>query len=117
MRTGLSRRIWIAPLLLAVLGGCVYSREVERTTPSPVVMTPTPPAPAVSTVPAVATDRVVGDSKRAPDYWAWIPNGSTATSAPPPPSSTTVSSTAVLPPTHRTSTYPEGRSQLHADGR
>src|SRR6266581_876034 len=99
MRTGLSRKIWIAPLLLAVLGGCVYGREVEKTTPSPVVMTPAPPAPAVPTVPAVATDRVVypegrwqlfGDGKRAPYYWVWIPNGSTVTSAPPPPSSPTL---------------------------
>ena len=126
MRTGLSRKIWIAPLLLAVLGGCVYSREVEKTTPSPVVMTPAPPAPAVPTVPAVATDRVVypegrwqlfGDGKRAPYYWVWIPNGSTVTSAPPPPSSPTVSSTVVVPPTDRTYTYPEGRWQLYGDGR
>ena len=33
------RAILVAPVLLAALGGCVYrSKEVERSTPSPVVM-------------------------------------------------------------------------------
>src|SRR5690349_12899858 len=63
------RAMLIAPALLATLGGCVY-RSVEKTTPSPVVMTPAPmpqPAappvvvapPATVTAPASAADRVV----------------------------------------------------------
>src|SRR5215472_967854 len=73
MNTRVARTMLMAPVLLAALGGCVYrSKEVQTSTPSPVVMAPTP-APAPSTVvvppatvppsttaaPAIASDRVV----------------------------------------------------------
>jgi len=87
------RAIFVAPVLLAALAGCVYrSKEVERSTPNPVVMAPTPaPAPATVVVPpattvapAVPSDRVVypdgrwqlyGDGRGTPYYWVWIPSG------------------------------------------
>src|SRR6266446_3826048 len=68
MRFRVVRAVVVAPVLLAALGGCVYrSKEVERSTPSPVVMAPAPaPAPATVVVPpattvapAVPADRVV----------------------------------------------------------
>ena len=126
------RAIWVAPLLLAVLGGCVYrSKEVERATPSPVVMTPAPPAPAPAPVvvpppaaaPAVPSDRVVypegrwqlyGDGRGTPYYWVWIPSGSTLTVAPSPPIRPAAS--AVVSQSDRTYTFREGRWQLYGDG-
>jgi len=120
MSAGFTRTIVIAPLLAAVLGGCVFSREVEKTTPSPVVMAPATPVPAP---PVVSTDRVVhpdgrwqlyGDGRGIPYYWVWIPNGSTVTASPTPPSRPEV---AVVPQADRAYTFPEGRWQLYGDGR
>jgi hypothetical protein len=89
------RAMLIAPALLATLGGCVYrSKEVERSTPSPVVMTPAPPPAVVPAPPAVPTDRVVypqgrwqlyGDGRGTPYYWVWIPSGMTPPAPPMPP--------------------------------
>ena len=68
MSTRVVQAVLVTPLLLAMLGGCVYrSREVQTSTPSPVVMAPTPPAaPAVVVPPAappvnsaVPSDRIV----------------------------------------------------------
>jgi hypothetical protein len=123
MSTNFTRKIWIAPLLVAVLGGCVYSREVEKTTPSPVVMTPAAPVPAVVTPPVIPTDRVVypdgrwqlyGDGRGTPYYWVWIPTGSTLTSSPTPPPRPVAST---VPTTDRSYSFPEGRWQLYGDGR
>ena len=133
MSTPVVRAVLITPLLLAMLGGCVYrSREVERSTPSPVVMTPAPapqPAPVVVPPPAptvsapVASDRVVypegrwqlyGDGYSMPYYWVWIPTGSTLAAAPTPPSRP--SSSAVMSNSDRTYTFREGRWQLYGDG-
>ena len=78
MSTNFTRKIWIAPLLVTVLGGCVYSREVENTTPGPVVMSPVPapavavPAPpTVAAAPVVPTDRVMYPDGR----WQLYGNG------------------------------------------
>src|SRR6266540_3701946 len=96
MRSGFSKRMIVAmaPLLIATLGGCVYSTEREKGAPvvmapasGPVVMTqgPTQTAPAAVPVPA---DRVVyqegrwqlyGDGRTAPYYWVWIPTGASLT--------------------------------------
>ena len=128
MRTNIPRKIWIAPLLVAVLGGCVYSREVEKTTPAPVVMTPAqtapvPSVPVVAAPPAVPTDRVVypdgrwqlyGDGRGTPFNWVWIPTGSTLTSSPTPPPRPVAST---VPTTDRSYSFPEGRWQLYGDGR
>ena len=130
MSTNFTRKIWIAPLLVAVLGGCVYSREVEK--PAPVVMAPAAPAPTV-VVPAappvapapavVPTDRVMypdgrwqlyGDGRGTPYYWVWIPAGSTLTSTPNPPPRPVAST---VPTTDRSYSFPEGRWQLYGDGR
>jgi hypothetical protein len=118
------RTMLIAPALLATLGGCVYrSKEVERSTPSPVVMTPAPPPAVVPAPPAVPTDRVVypqgrwqlyGDGRGTPYYWVWIPSGSTLTTAPSPPVRPTA--TAAVPQSDRTYTFTEGRWQLYGDG-
>ena len=102
------RAVLIAPALLATLGGCVY-RSVEKSTPSPVVMTPAPqpvvvPAPATAPAPPVrpATTAVVsqsdrtytftegrwqlyGDGGATPYYWVWIPSGTTPPAPPMPP--------------------------------
>ena len=90
------RAVLIAPALLATLGGCVY-RSVEKSTPSPVVMTPAPQpvvVPAPATAPAVPADRVVypqgrwqlyGDGGATPYYWVWIPSGTTPPAPPMPP--------------------------------
>src|SRR5206468_1177084 len=68
MSTRVVQAVLVTPLLLAMLGGCVYrSREVQTSTPSPVVMAPAPPAaPAVVVPPAappvnsaVPSDRIV----------------------------------------------------------
>jgi hypothetical protein len=129
MSTNFTHKIWIAPLLVAVLGGCVY----DRATPGPVVMTPAPaPTPAVI-VPATPTvsaspsvvpsDRVVypdgrwqlyGDGRGTPYYWVWIPTGATLTSSPMPPPRPVASSVAS---TDRAYSFPEGRWQLYGDGR
>jgi len=126
MSINLTRKIWIAPLLVAVLGGCVYSREVEKITPGPVVMTPAATVPAVPTVmppPVVPTDRVVypdgrwqlyGDGRGTPYYWVWIPTGASLTSSPMPPPRPVVST---VPTTDRSYSFPEGRWQLFGDGR
>ena len=102
------RTVLMAPVLLAALGGCVYrSKEVQTSTPSPVVMAQTPaPAPATVVVPpatvppsttaapAIASDRVVypegrwqlyGDGGATPYYWVWIPSGMTPPAPPIPP--------------------------------
>ncbi len=124
------RAVLVAPLLLATLGGCVYrSKEVQTSTPSPVVMTPAPPptivvqpaAPTVAT--AVASDRIVypggrwqlyGDGHASPYYWVWIPSGSALTTAPAPP--VRPSSSAVVSRSDRTYIFREGRWQLYGDG-
>jgi hypothetical protein len=137
MNIRVARAIFVAPVLLAALGGCVYrSKEVERSSPSPVVMAPTP-APAPSTVvvqppptvatttvaPAVPSDRVVypegrwqlyGDGRGTPYYWVWIPTGSTLTTAPTPPMRPATS--AVVSNSDRTYSFKEGRWQLYGDG-
>jgi len=118
MNSKVVRAVLIAPALLAVLGGCVYrSKTVERTTPSPVVMTPAPQQPVAvpapppvatvpppASVPAVPSDRVVypqgrwqlfGDGRATPYYWVWIPAGSTLTTTPTPP--TRPAASAVIP--------------------
>ena len=95
MSTRVVQAVLVTPLLLAMLGGCVYrSREVQTSTPSPVVMAPAPPAaPAVVVPPAappvnsaVPSDRIVypegrwqlyGDGRSVAYYWVWIPTGST----------------------------------------
>jgi hypothetical protein len=123
------RAMLIAPALLATLGGCVYS---DRSTPSPVVMTPAPapqPAavvtapPATAATPAVPADRVVypqgrwqlyGDGRGTPYYWVWIPTGSTLTTAPSPPMRPAAS--AVVGQSDRTYNFTEGRWQLYGDG-
>ena len=92
------RAVLIAPALLATLGGCVYRSEVERSTPSPVVMTPAPQQPVVlpppAAAPSVPADRVVypqgrwqlfGDGGATPYYWVWIPSGMTPPAPPMPP--------------------------------
>ena len=133
MRTNFTRKIWIAPLLVALLGGCVYSREVEKATPSPVVMAPAPattvmvpaapPAVVASPTTVVPTDRVMypdgrwqlyGDGRGTPYYWVWIPNGATLTSSPQPPPRPVAST---VPTTDRSYSVPEGRWQLYGDGR
>src|SRR5262249_40071483 len=127
------RAMLVMPVLLAALGGCVYrSKEVQTSTPNPVVMTPAPappaqtvvvppPAPTAST--PVTSDRVVypqgrwqlyGDGRTAPYYWVWIPTGSTLATAPMPP--TTPSGTSVVSNTDRTYMFREGRWQLYGDG-
>jgi len=135
------RAVLIAPALLAILGGCVYrSKTVEKTTPSPVVMTPAPQQPVAvpapppvatvppatvppASVPAVPSDRVVypqgrwqlfGDGRATPYYWVWIPAGSTLTMTPAPP--TRPAASAVIPQADRTYTFTEGRWQLYGDG-
>jgi hypothetical protein len=121
------RAVLIAPALLATLGGCVYrSKEVEKSNPSPVVMTPAPQpvvVPAPPTAPAVPADRVVypqgrwqlfGDGRGTPYYWVWIPTGSTLTTAPAPP--VRPAATAVVSQSDRTYTFTEGRWQLYGDG-
>ncbi len=67
------RAIVVAPVILAALGGgCVYrSKEVERSTPSPVVMAP--------------TWQLYGDGGATPSYWVWIPSGMTPPAPPMPP--------------------------------
>src|SRR6266850_1852475 len=94
MSTRVVGAVLVTPLLLAMLGGCVYrSKEVQTSTPSPVVMAPAPaPQPAPVVVPpaappvtaAVPSDRVVypegrwqlyGDGRSVPYYWVWIPTG------------------------------------------
>lgn len=130
MSINFTRKIWIAPLLVAVLGGCVYSREVEKATPSPVVMTPAPaptvmvPAvPTVAAAPVMPTDRVVypdgrwqlyGDGRGTPYYWVWIPTGATLASSPAPPPRPVAST---VPMADRSYSFPEGRWQLYGDGR
>ena len=123
------RAVLIAPVLLATLGGCVYrSKEVERSTPSPVVMTPAPApvvtqAPPVVAAPSAPADRVVypqgrwqlfGDWRATPYYWVWIPTGSNLTTAPMPPARPAASS--VVSQSDRTYTFTEGRWQLYGDG-
>jgi len=127
MNTRVVRAMLIAPALLAMLGGCVYrSREVEKSTPSPVVMTPAPQPVVVPTppaAPAAPADRVVypqgrwqlyGDGRGTPYYWVWIPTGSTLTTAPAPPMRPAGS--AVVSQSDRTYTFTEGRWQLYGDG-
>jgi hypothetical protein len=133
MSTRVVRAALVTPVLLAMLGGCVYrSREVEKSSPSPVVMAPTPAPPAApvvvapaapSTVTAVPSDRVVypegrwqlyGDGRGTPYYWVWIPSGSTLTSTPVPPMRP--SGAAVVSQSDRTHTFREGRWQLFGDG-
>ena len=135
MSTPVVRAVLMAPLLLAMLGGCVYrSKEVEKSTPSPVVMTPAPvaapqPAPVVVPPPAptvsspVPSDRVVypegrwqlyGDGRSVPYYWVWIPTGSTLATAPVPPSAP--SGSAIVTNSDRTYAFREGRWQLYGDG-
>src|SRR5262245_24135575 len=56
MNNRVVRAIVIAPALVAILGGCVYrSRTVEKSTPSPVVMTPAPQQPVAVPTPPPAT--------------------------------------------------------------
>jgi hypothetical protein len=126
----------MTPLLIATLGGCVFSsketKEVEREKGAPVVMAPasgpvvmtpgataTAPTVAPSAVPTPA-DRVVyqegrwqlyGDGRTTPYYWVWIPTGATLTANPLPPARPTNSVS------QRTVMYPEGRWQLYGDGR
>jgi hypothetical protein len=131
MSTRVVRAVVVLPALLAMLGGCVYrSKEVQTSTPSPVVMTPAPPAPAPVVVPpappvtsAVPSDRVVypegrwqlyGDGRGNPYYWVWIPSGSTLTTAPSPPMRP--SGSAVVTNSDRTYAFREGRWQLYGDG-
>ena len=127
MNTRVVRAMLIAPALLAMLGGCVYrSREVEKSTPSPVVMTPAPQPVVVPTppaAPAAPADRVVypqgrwqlyGDGRGTPYYWVWIPTGSTLTTAPAPPMRP--GGSAVVSQSDRTYTFTEGRWQLYGDG-
>lgn len=127
MRSSFSKKMTfvMAPLLVATLGGCVYSTERERGAPvvmapaaAPVVVSPAPAAPAA--VPSTA-DRVVyqegrwqlyGDGRTTPYYWVWIPTGATLTGAPSPPARPTNSVSS-----NRTISYPEGRWQLYGDGR
>jgi hypothetical protein len=101
-----------APLLLAALGGCVYTEKTVEKVPGSVVVTSTP------------SDRVVypegrwqlyGDGKATPYYWVWIPAGTTPPLPPPYPS---VTSPVVVtsPPSDRI-VYAEGRWQLYGDGR
>jgi hypothetical protein len=129
MSTRVVRAMLMMPVLLAALGGCVYpGKEVQTSTPSPVVMTPppstvvVPPATPAPTV-AVPSDRVVypegrwqlyGDGRSVPHYWVWIPTGSTLTTAPIPP--TRPSGTAVVSNSDRMYTFREGRWQLFGDG-
>ena len=127
MSIRVARAILIAPALLAALAGCVYrGREVERSTPSPVVMTPAPPPVVVTAppaAPAIPSDRVVypqgrwqlyGDGRGTPYYWVWIPSGSTLTTAPSPP--VRPAGSAVVSQSDRTYTFTEGRWQLYGDG-
>jgi hypothetical protein len=116
----------VAPLLMAVLGGCAYgTTEIERDrVGAPVVMTPAASPVVVSpggTVAVPATpDRVVyqegrwqlyGDGRVTPYYWVWIPTGAALTGTPVPPARPTSNVTS------RMITYPEGRWQLYGDGR
>jgi hypothetical protein len=133
MSTRVVQAILVTPLLLAMLGGCVYrSKEVQTSTPTPVVMAPAPaPQPAPVVVPpaappvtsAVTSDRVVypegrwqlyGDGRGVPYYWVWIPTGSTLATAPSPPMRP--SGTAVVSNSDRMYTFREGRWQLYGDG-
>jgi len=130
MSTRVVRMVVVAPVLLAALGGCVYrSKEVERSSPSPVVMAPAPaPAtvvvpPATIAAPAVPSDRIVypagrwqlyGDGHTTPYYWVWIPTGANLTSAPMPPMRPAAS--AVVSHSDRTYTFKEGRWQPYGDG-
>ena len=132
MKSGFSATktmIVMTPLLMATLGGCVFStREVEREkvgapvvmapAANPVVVTPAPVAPAP--IPATP-DRVIyqegrwqlyGDGRSTPYYWVWIPTGAMLTGTPSPPARPT---NGVSP--NRAITYPEGRWQLYGDGR
>ena len=130
MRSGFSKRMIVAmaPLLIATLGGCVYSTEREKGAPvvmapasGPVVMTqgPTQTAPAAVPVPA---DRVMyqegrwqlyGDGRTTPYYWVWIPTGASLTGTPLPPARPTTTASQ----SNRVVNYPEGRWQLYGDGR
>ena len=132
MSTRVVQAVLVTPLLLAMLGGCVYrSREVQTSTPSPVVMAPAPPAaPAVVVPPAappvnsaVPSDRIVypegrwqlyGDGRSTPYYWVWIPSGATLTTVPSPP--TRPAGSAVVSNSDRTYSFREGRWQLYGDG-
>ena len=104
MSTRVAQAVLVTSLLLAMLGGCVYrSKEIQTSTPTPVVMAPAPaPQPAPVVVPpaappvtsAVTSDRVVypegrwqlyGDGGATPYYWVWIPSGTTPPTPPMPP--------------------------------
>ena len=113
------RMVAAAPLLLATLGGCVYSstERVERQVPGPVV------------VAAAPSDRIVypegrwqlsGDGKTTPYYWVWIPAGPTPPVLPPYPvmTSPVMASPVVMAPTPSDRiVYADGRWQLYGDGK
>jgi len=107
------RLIVAAPLMLSMLGGCVYTERTVEKVPGTVVVTSNP------------SDRVVypegrwqlyGDGKANPYYWVWIPAGTSPPLPPPYPSATGAVIVASPPPADRIA-YAEGRWQLYGDGR
>ena len=103
----------VAPLLLAALGGCVYSEKVvEKPVPSSVVVTSTP---ADRVVYPEGRWQLYGDGKVNPYYWVWIPAGVTPPLPPPYPSAS--GPVAVASPASDRVAYAEGRWQLYGDGR
>lgn len=76
------RLIVAAPLMLTMLGGCVYTERTVEKVPGTVVVASNP------------SDRVVypegrwqlyGDGRATPYYWVWVPAGSSTAVYPPPP--------------------------------
>jgi hypothetical protein len=106
------RMIVAAPVLLTLLGGCVYTERTVEKVPGTVVVTSNP------------SDRIVypegrwqlyGDGKANPYYWVWFPAGTTPPMPPPYPSARGAVVVAAPTPADRIS-YAEGRWQLYGDG-
>jgi len=83
MHRGTTRLLATSLTALALLAGCVYSKETttERQVPVAVVAAPS------QQVVTYSEGRYVlyGDGKRVPYYWVWMPTGAPGTLPPAPP--------------------------------
>jgi hypothetical protein len=84
MNRGTTRTLATSLTALALLAGCIYSKETttERQVPVAVAAATTPER--VVTYPE-GRYVLYGDGTKVPYYWVWTPSGVTAPMPPPPP--------------------------------